>query len=163
VPVNGFGFQIDPRTVTPGTLLSAEGYFAGSKLYYHTIEADSGTLLNAAVPEVSVLRASCRIRGRTRDELEVRGGTHTPAATTVRIEYLKAGQNPALDTSWQPVAPLVTSVADNTVVPAQGLYRYTASNLNLGPVCPAQVRAVLPNVLAAGKPVASEPFTPDSR
>ena len=76
---------------------------------------------------------------------------------------LRAGQNPALDTSWQSVDPLVTAVADNTVVPAQGLYRYTASNLNLGPVCPAQVRAILPNVLVAGKPVASEPFTPDSR
>jgi hypothetical protein len=164
VPINGFGFEIDPETITAGSLLAAEGYFAGTKLYYHTIEADTGSLMRTGLPEVSVLRASCRIRGRSRDELEVRGGTHDPANGTVTIQYLKPNANPQLDDSWQSVAPTAAPSVDTGVSPPQGLYRYSVSNLNLGTVCPAQVRALL-NYNATTKTylAASPHFTPDRR
>jgi hypothetical protein len=151
-PINGFGFAIDPTDLGNGSLVAVEGYFAGNRLFYHTLEADAGVLLNPLVPEVSVLRASCRKRGGGRDEMEVRGGIHTPASTQVRIQYWNGA-------SWVNLAPQVAPVVDNTVVPSQGLYRYNQSNLRLpGTVCPAQIRATILSTT-----VASAPFTPDSR
>ena len=99
-----------------------------------------------------MLRAQCRKRGGGRDELEVRGGTHTPANAQVRIQYFNG-------TTWVNVNPQVAPVVDNTVVPAQGLYRYNQANLRLpGTVCPAQIRATI-----LGNTVTSAAFTPDSR
>jgi hypothetical protein len=151
-PINGFGFAIDPGNLGNGSLVAVEGYFAEDRLYYHTLEADSGVLLHPEIAEVSVLRASCRKRGGGRDELQVRGGTHTPANARVRIQYFNG-------TDWVNVAPLVTPVVDNTVVPAQGLYNYNNTGLRLpGTVCPAQIRATI-----LGGTVVSEAFAPDSR
>ena len=163
-PINSFGFSIDPTNITAGTLVSAEGYFANNRLYYHTFEADAGALINPAIAEVSILRAQCRIRGRNRDELEVRGGTHTPANGRVTIQRLVPNANPLLPGTWQNVNPVnVTPVVDATVTPQQGLYRYNASNLNLGAVCPAQVRAILRPTANGAIIATSEPFTPASR
>lgn len=163
-PINSFGFAIDPTNIAEGSLVAAEGYFANNRLYYHTLEADAGALVNPTVAEVSVLRAQCRIRGRNRDELEVRGGTHTPANGRVTIQRLVPNPNPLLPGTWQNVNPInVAPVVDTTVVPQQGLYRYNATNLNLGAVCPAQVRAVLRTVANGPIVATSEPFTPDSR
>ena len=152
--INGFGFAIDPRSVVNGSLVAVEGYYAGDRLYYHSLEADGGALLDPISPQVSVLRASCRKRGGGRDELEVRGGTVNPANARVRIQYWNG-------TVWVNLAPQVTPVVDNLVAPPQGLYRYNQSNLNLpGTVCPAQVRA---RITVSGVDHPSLPLTPDSR
>lgn len=163
-PINSFGFSIDPTNIAEGSLVAAEGYFANNRLYYHTFEADAGALVNPSIAEVSVLRAQCRIRGRNRDELEVRGGTHTPANGRVTVQRLVPNPNPLLAGTWQNVNPVnVTPVVDTTVTPQQGLYRYNATNLNLGAVCPAQVRVIM-RATANGPIIAtSDPFTPDSR
>ncbi|MFO1048261.1 MAG: hypothetical protein U1E52_10235 [Geminicoccaceae bacterium] len=163
-PINSFGFSIDPTNIAEGSLVAAEGYYANNRLYYHNLEADAGALINPSVAEVSVLRAQCRIRGRNRDELEVRGGTHTPANGRVTIQRLVPNPNPLLAGTWQNVAPInIAPVVDTTVTPQQGLYRYNAANLNLGAVCPAQIRAIM-RATANGPILAtSDPFTPDSR
>jgi len=163
-PINSFGFEIDPVTIPPGSAFSVAGYFAGDRIYYHTLEADAGTLINATTPQVSILRAQCRARndGRSRDELEVRGGTYLPAAGRVTIQTLRPGANPSLDASWISRAPInIAPVVDPVF--GQGLYRYTASNLNFGAVCPAQVRAIMR--AAAGSPILASTagFGPDSR
>lgn len=164
-PLNAFGFEIDPTTIPGGVPFSVAGYFANNRIYYHTLEADAGSLLQAATPQVSILRAQCRTRndGRSRDELEVRGGTYLPAGGLVTIQRLLPGANPALAASWANVAPSnIAPVVDPLA--GQGLYRYTASNLNLGPVCPAQVRAVMRGTTATSAILAtSVGFTPDSR
>ena len=154
-PINGFGFDIDPTQIDPGSLVSVEGYYGrNGRLYYHTLEADGAAVLYPTVPEVSILRADCRKRGGGRDELEVRGGTKAGANGRVTIQYLNAD-----GVTWTSVAPTAPSTVDNTVTPAQGLYRYTSSALRLpGTVCPAQVRAV-----AANGVTASPGFTPDAR
>lgn len=157
-PINGFGFEVNPAQITTGSLVSVEGYFAGGKLNYHSFEADGASLIFPDTAEVSILRAQCRFRGGNRNELEVRGGTKNPAGGQVTIEY----SNPASATGWTAVTPNVTPVVDTTVTPAQGLYRYTASNITFPAnfrVCPAQVRAKFtlnPSVVTPG-------FTPDSR
>lgn len=157
-PINGFGFEVNPAQITAGTLVSVEGYFAGGKLNYHSFEADGAALVSPGTPEISILRAQCRFRGGNRNEVEVRGGTKNPAGAQVTIQY----SNPNAVGGWTSLTPNVTSVADTTVTPAQGLYRYTASNItfpNTFRVCPAQVRAFMtasPAVVTAG-------FSPDSR
>jgi hypothetical protein len=160
-PINGFGFKIAPASIPVGTLLAIEGYYGTDGiLHYHTLESDAGGLANPGVPEVSVLRAQCRIRGGGRDELEVRGGTHTPAGTAVTIEIsdstVATGPHPG---QWRALTPTVTPVVDNTVSPPQGLYRFNRTNLNLpGSVCPAFVRASILN-----HTVHSADFAPASR
>ena len=153
-PINSFGFEIDPFSIPLGSAFSVAGYFAGGRIYYHTLEADAGNLLDTTSPQVSILRAQCRARndGRSRDELEVRGGAVNPAEGPVTIEYL------APDGTWIAVAPSVAPVVDPLVSPPQGLYRYTSSSLNFGAICPAQVRAVLAGGLAT-----TDGFSPDSR
>ena len=164
-PLDAGGFEIDPTTIPPGVPFSVEGYYAGGRIYYHTLEADAGTLLNPTTPQVSILRAQCRTRndGRSRDELEVRGGTVNPAGGLVTIQRLLPNQSPASPSSWVNVLPVnVVPVVD--ALTNEGLYRYTASNLNLGPICPAQVRAVMRGTTAASAILAtSAGFSPDSR
>lgn len=153
-PINSFGFEINPDSIPVGSAFSVAGYFAAGKIYYHTLEADAGTLIDEVSPQVSILRAQCRARndGRNRDELEVRGGAVNPAEGPVTIEYL------APNGTWIAVTPSVAPIVDPLVTPPQGLYRYTSSSLNFGPICPAQVRAVLAGGLAT-----TDGFSPDSR
>jgi hypothetical protein len=160
LPINGFGFEINTTSIAAQSPLSLEGYFAGGKLYYHTLEADGGTLARPTTPEVSVLRAQCRVRGGNRDELEVRGGTHTPAGTAVTIEISDSTVTTAPHPGqWRILTPTAAPIVDNTVTPAQGLYRFNRTNLNLpGSVCPAFVRASILN-----HTVHSDPLAPDSR
>ena len=155
-PINGFGFEVNPSQITAGTLVSVEGYIAGGRLNYHTFEADGAALTSRDTAEVSILRASCRYRGGNRNEMEVRGGTKNPAGGQVTIQY-SYGNN-----AWTSVTPNVTSVADTTVTPQQGLYRYVTSSLTFPTgmrVCPGQVRAVF----TAAPAVTSDVVTPESR
>jgi hypothetical protein len=153
-PINGFGFEVNPTQITAGSLVSVEGYFAGGKLNYHTLEADGAALVSPTTAGVSVLRAQCRIRGGGRDELEVRGGTKNPANAVVRIQYLNAAG------AWVNLAPTVTPVVDATVSPPQGLFRYNSSALRFpGAICPGQIRAAF----NANITVNSGGFTPDAR
>ena len=106
-PINGFSFAIDPVTIPPGSAFSVAGY-ADNRIYYHTLEADAGQLINPTTPQVSILRAQCQARsdGRSRDELELRGGTVNPANGRVMIQVLQPGAGPALAASWQNVNPV---------------------------------------------------------
>lgn len=153
-PMNIYGFEIDPLTITRGTLVSAEGYFSksldGENLYYHTIEADSaGLKIDATTGKyptnVSILRANCRVRGRNRDELQVRGGVHSPANGTVTIQ-VKVPVTTANPTGWRNAVGargLTVAVADPaTANPLQGEYRFDTSAENFGGTCPPLVRAV---------------------
>lgn len=94
--------------------------------------------------------------------MEVRGGTHTPANAAVTIEISNpAGPTTGQDQGYTSLPGTAAPVVDNTVVPAQGLYRYNRTNLNLpGSVCPAFVRA---RVGPAAAHVHSAAFAPDSR
>lgn len=151
-PMNIYGFEIEPLTITPGTLVSAEGYFSksadGENLYYHTIEADSAGLKMVAgkyPSNVSILRANCRVRGRGRDELQVRGGVHSPATGTVTIQ-VKVPVTTANPTGWRTAtgakSPAVGVLDPATANPPQGEYRFDTSAENFGGACPSLVRAV---------------------
>lgn len=152
-PVNIYGFEINPTSITAGTLVSAEGYFSktadGENLYYHTIEADSASL--AMVPDatgvmkypsnVSILRADCRIRGRGRDEISVRGGVHSPATGSVQIQIPNlATPDP---TDWSTVGTSAPAVADPlSGTPTQGEYRFDNTRQNFNGTCPTMIRAL---------------------
>ncbi|WP_159717201.1 hypothetical protein [Geminicoccus flavidas] len=140
-PINGFGLRIRPNSIVNGTLASAEGYYGDDGvLYYHALEADSAELVNPDTTQVSILRASCRVRGGGRDELEVRGGTVNPANASVQIRLPLNPDRPNQFTS----VGIVQAVPDNTVNPPQGLYRADFRNLNIPTgVCPSRVRAVI--------------------
>jgi hypothetical protein len=149
-PINGFGFQIKPSTIVAGTLLSAEGYFSKSRdtLYYHTLEADSAELTRPDKTEVSMLRADCRIRGRARDEISVRGGIHFPAGVTptndqvvIQMPNPAVSQpDPANPNHWVNVGISDPAVFDNTLSPPQATYDFDGDDLNLG-TCPGLLRA----------------------
>lgn len=97
--VNAYGFRIKPATVPPGTLVSAEGYYApdmewkygrGRTAYTKKgvflawlVEVDAGELVEnlKGRPAVSVLRAQCRERDNELD-IEVRGGVLIPHGAT---------------------------------------------------------------------------------
>jgi hypothetical protein len=144
-PINGFGLRIRPNSITPGTLVAAEGYYSKSQdiLYYHALEADSAELVNTTSTQVSILRADCRIRGGGRDEIEVRGGVANPGNAFVQIRI--PSPTPANPDRFLSIGT-VQAVADT---PPQGLYRADFRNLNLidpitgANVCPSRVRAVI--------------------
>jgi hypothetical protein len=150
-PINEFGLKIRPNSIVTGTLAAAEGYYSSDKsvLYYHTLAADNATLANTERTQVSIMRADCRVRGRGRDEIEVRGGTVNPADASVqiRIPVLNADGTPAVNANGQirfSSIGSVQAVPDNTVTPPQGLYRADFDTLDLpGGVCPTLVRAVI--------------------
>jgi hypothetical protein len=164
-PINGFGFEVIPASIPVNSLLSLIGYYANlpgnNNFYYHTLEADVGTLVNPNVPEVNVLRAQCRIRGGNRDELEVRGGTHTPANAAVTIQISDPSVTTGTTPGWRNLTPTAAPVVDATVTPPQGLYRFNRTNLNLpGAVCPAFVRA---SITVNTVRTFSDPLAPDAR
>ena len=43
-PINSFGFEIDPASIPAGSAFSVAGFYANNRIYYHTLEADAGTL-----------------------------------------------------------------------------------------------------------------------
>lgn len=139
-PINGFGFRIDPATITPGTLLAAEGYYSKRQkiLYYHALEADSATLLRPDITEVSILRAECRIRGGGRDELSARGGVHNvdePATGTVQIQV------PSGSGGWTNVGSAQAVGDPATANPQQGEWRFDSRTQNFINGCPETIRA----------------------
>lgn len=156
VPVNIYGFPINTASIVPGTLVSAEGYFTanGDVLRYHTLEADSADLLPTSGPQVSILRADCRIRGRTRDEVSVRGGVHTPNTGPVTISYSKVPEpDPANAAHWTSIGNSGNAIPDPaTNNPAQGEYRYDNTRLNLGGSCPTLIRATFNGVHTTAVP-----------
>jgi hypothetical protein len=158
-PVNIYGFPIDTNSITPGTLVSAEGYYTtnGDALRYHTLEADSAALLIATPgPQVSILRADCRIRGRNRDEISIRGGVHTPNTGQVAISYSKVLEpDPRNAAHWTAIGNSGNAIPDPATAvpgPAQGEYRFDSTRLNLGGSCPTQVRATFNGAIATAVP-----------
>jgi len=154
--INGFGLRVDANDITVGTLVAAEGYYVPSQntLWYHTLEADGAKLLNPSRTQVGILRASCRIRGGGRDELEVRGGTVNPANASVQIRLpapTVANPDRFLSVGIVQAVPQPATVPGD---PPQGLFRADFRNLNIaGGVCPSQVRAV---ILAGGTGVINQ-------
>jgi hypothetical protein len=149
--INSFGLRVNERAITPGSLVSAEGYYSSNQdiLFYHTLEADGAPLLNKERTQVGILRADCRIRGGGRDEIEVRGGVVWPATATVQIRI----PEPRTPTAGNPnperwvTVGLVTATAQAAPVagdPPQGLFRADFRNLTISTgVCPSRVRAVI--------------------
>jgi hypothetical protein len=146
-PMNIYGFEINPNTVDPGSLISIEGYLAddGSKLYYHSLEADTGTPINSFKSEVSIARASCRDRAdANKDELEIRGWVHkagmptlsgTLPAITLTYPALTTSRPPATTTGSAQIVPVADPAA-----PQYAQFRYRSSNRNLDG-CPLKISA----------------------
>jgi len=144
--INSFGLRVKEAEITSGSLVSAEGYYSSNQdtLFYHTIEADGAPLLRTDTTQVGILRASCRIRGGGRDEVEVRGGAVNPADATVQIRLPDpTPNNPNRFTSIG-IVQAVPQAAPVPTDPPQGLFRADFRNLTIpGGVCPTRVRAVI--------------------
>ncbi|WP_159716449.1 hypothetical protein [Geminicoccus flavidas] len=147
-PMNVFGFQIDDTTVAVGSLISVEGYLSDDdgpkRLYYHTLEADTGEPLNRNSNEVSVTRTQCRDRNdANKDELEVQGWVHraglpnltgTLPAITITYPALTTGRTPTKVTGSATIVPVVDPAS-----PQYAQYRYRSSNRNLDG-CPLRIK-----------------------
>jgi hypothetical protein len=138
--MNVFGFEIDPASLTAGTPAAAEGYYSALDQSFHAfiIETEGGTLLNAGVTEVSILRAQCRNRNGGEIELEVRGSTHDPATGQV------AFTNTAGTVSYGSAA-----VVQDAEDPTFGSYVFRIRRTGLG-ACPSQVVASFSGATASG-------------
>jgi hypothetical protein len=144
--MNVFGFEIDPGTVAKGSLISVEGYLSADKdpkrLYFHTLEADTGTPKKAGSNEVSIVRTQCRDRtDRNKDELSVQGWVHRAGMPAL------AGSLPAVTISYPGIdartrAKVTVSVTATLTIdpaaPQYAEYRYKSSNRNLDG-CPLKV------------------------
>jgi hypothetical protein len=136
---NQFGFEINAATLTPGTFSAVEGYYSeiDRVIHFHTLEVDGNAQLAVQGHQVSVQRADCRIRGGSRDEIEIRGGvtngTRTLLAANTQVSVTLAQRNGRSRTI---AVPVITSLD----APGFGSYTLRATNLNY-PVggCPATV------------------------
>jgi hypothetical protein len=106
-------------------------------IHWFLIEFDGGVLVNAGVPEVSILRAQCRedVDGII---LQVQGGVHDPANALVTITDTDAGTN------FGSIAALPDAV--NATF---GLYDFDLSNNLTFTVCPTSVTASIPGAVDA--------------
>jgi hypothetical protein len=147
-PMNVFGFEIDPTTVEKGSLISIEGYLSHDeprRLYYHTLEADTGTPKLVGANEVSITRAQCRDRtDNNRDELDVRGAVHL-----AKLARLTTANRGTVTLSFPAINPRTrarfTDTATATPVldpltPGYAVYRLSVSNRNLAG-CPLTIKA----------------------
>lgn len=143
--INGNGLLIDANRIDQNTLVAAEGYFAGNTLYYHSLEADGARLLNPNRTQVGIVRASCRVRGGGRDELEVRGGFANSPNNTVTIAY--HDPTPRNENRFTQVQQVVTGTPDPaTSNPVQSAFRADFRNITFASgFCPARVRAIVTN------------------
>ena len=92
-------------------------------------------------PRPSILRSTCTLRGRQRDELEVRGGCIMPAnvnSLTVTLHYQSSAGAPL--TSAGTATCDTQGVVDESGV-QEGLYRFRARNFNFNGTCPFAIRA----------------------
>lgn len=128
---NAFGFAVQPNSLVAGTPASLEGYYSLLDSVFHAflVEVEGGTLVNAGVREVSVLRADCRQRTNGQLEIEVRGATHNPATGTVSITNVA-------NTIVYGTATVTPDAED----PNFGTYRFTRRASGLG-TCQTQIAA----------------------
>ncbi|WP_119681251.1 hypothetical protein [Indioceanicola profundi] len=147
--MNDYGFRIRPGTIPLGSAVSAEGYYKDGTFYAFLMEVTGGEIANAANPQVSILRAQCRVRAANEIELEVRGGTYMANGQTIRIFAPGRAANAELGLPAVPAVDYgtITSVAD---VGQFGLYDFDVriapprdrrGNPTTG--CPTQLRAQL--------------------
>ena len=120
---------------------SAVGYFGvDGKLHAHEIVAPSP--LKRIEPRPAITRNQCRVRGRLRDELEIRGScVLPPGATTANV---------TLDYYTTPTsAPLRAGITACTLTPplvpttgyGLGVYRFRSTTMNFNGLCPQRYRA----------------------
>ncbi len=136
---NQFGFAINAATLTQGTFAAVEGYYSeiDRVIHYHTLEIAGDAELAVQGHQVSVQRANCRIRGGSRDEIEIRGGvtngTRTALAANTEVQVTLAQRGGRTRTISVPVISSLDA-------PGFGSYTLQANNLNY-PVsgCPATV------------------------
>ncbi len=136
---NQFGFEINTSTLTTGTFAAVEGYYSeiDRLIHYHTVEVAGNAELAMQGHQVSVQRADCRIRGGSRDEIEIRGGvtngTRTALAANTQVSVTLAQRGGRTRT-------LTVPVVSSLDAPGFGIYTLRATNLNY-PVngCPASV------------------------
>lgn len=141
-PMNIFGFEINPLTIDKGSLVSVEGYEAddGGKLYYHNLEADTGSPVNAGSNEVSITRAQCRDRtGGGKDELELRGAVHLAG-----LAPLTTANRGAVTFTYKVSATTNATLTATPVLdpanPGYAEYRVSSSNRTLQ-TCPLTITA----------------------
>lgn len=85
--VNDFGFPVNLTGANlVGAAAAAEGYFVSPRDFrYFLLEIAGAPLRNPNIAEVSIQRAQCREDAANGIQLDVLGGTHTPATGTVTI------------------------------------------------------------------------------
>jgi hypothetical protein len=140
-PVNNeYGFAVKLGSLLPGTYAAAGAYYSSNDdiLYFHTLEITGDAELVKAGNQVSIQRAHCRLRGRGRDEFQIRGGvtngTRAPIAVGTQVTFTLA----------QAVGSRTVSV---NVIPAAeapgfGTYDIKVGNLTFPTDgCPASVTA----------------------
>lgn len=143
-PMNIFGFEIEPNSVERGSLISIEGYLGTDRtLYYHALEADTGTPKYAGANEVGITRAQCRDRAdNNKDELQIQGAVHL-----ANMAALTTANRGAVQITFPAINPRtrakITGTASATPVldpttPSYGTYRINLSNANLDG-CPLKV------------------------
>lgn len=136
--MNEFGFAVKVDSLRPGTFAAAGAYYSRNEdvLYYHTLEIQGDAELATPGNQVSIQRAQCRVRGRGRDEITVRGGvtngTRTPIAAGTQVTLTLAQQ-----VGTRTLAAPVTVALD---APGFGTYNLRATNLTLPAAgCPVAI------------------------
>lgn len=142
------GFGADPARAVAGDAVSVDGYFGAgnsTKMYGHTISIADATLENAT-PRPSVLRSRCTVKGRGRDDADIRGGcvipvvNGQPQAVNVNVSVKMAdGSIRRLNTSPGVAAtaactPITTVQQGRSYV--QGLWRIPTTEEDFGGTCP---------------------------
>ncbi len=128
---NVFGFEVDPTTVPQGAGVVSEGYLSNDgsgDMKYFAIEVDGGTLVNAGITEISILRAQCLEDGVNPIELRVEGAIHDFALSNVSIADAGSGVPFGTVTPTADVAPF-------------GVYSFVLRDDASFTVCPASVTA----------------------
>jgi hypothetical protein len=125
---NQFGFAVNPATLQTGTFAAVEGYHGNQDgvLYVHTMEINGNAELAQPGAQVSVQRADCRVRGGSKDEIEVRGGV-----TNGTGSMLAAGAQVTLTLAQRggTTRTLAAQVVSSLDSPGFGHYMLKATNL----------------------------------
>jgi hypothetical protein len=174
-PKNGFGQEIDLKSVEQGDLSSAEGYFGDDGLFYsHVVETSGGSPDQPPQnPAATIQRGDATYVSNNRIKLEVRGGcvfVGAPTGTLPRTMQLTLAVdrgttsvvNPDKTVTTMPIwvnpndgraiGPSTTNVActEDPASPGNGTYRYRQDNYTgFGSNLPTKLKASVTPVAPA--------------
>ncbi len=138
------GFGIELSSVPANLPAAAAGYIGtDAALYAFSVEITGAAgAYKFLEPRPSILRAQCRVQGRSRDELQVRGGCIMPAdvdSIEVSVSYQTApGTDPIPAGTVDCVPEGVIDLATGT---QEGVYRFREREFDFNGSCPIAVRA----------------------